>query len=29
MIMNADLGYCLIQMTPLFLEILMTVGEFK
>lgn len=26
-IMNAGLGYCLIQMSPLFLDILRTVGE--
>ena len=26
-IMNAGLGYCLIQMSPLFLEILKTIGE--
>lgn len=27
LIMNAGLGYCLIQMSPLFLEILKTIGE--
>lgn len=26
-IMNAGMGYCLIQMSPLFLEILKTIGE--